>query len=264
MIVHVVCDEATLNGTAANAGCMDGHGVITDHHVRDLAARPDAVIRPMRPRTPARLASDAYRPSSALDTHVRIDNAYCVEPGCDRSAFECDLDHVAEYDRSDPERGGQTAPDGLNAKCRAGHLLKTFGDWLDDQYRDADGRLVIEFTTPEGLSIPGPAETNEDLFPPPSAALRRVLMAGGRQDDKVVRESGDSRPEDVPRLISNCWGSISGLARHLFVHGTATQTDIDRALFLPEHEPEARAFALASIRSGSAPGSFKVTPAALL
>ncbi|MDL9947759.1 M50 family metallopeptidase [Gordonia sp. ABSL11-1] len=100
--------------------------------------------------------------------------------------------------------------------------------------------------------------------PPPSAALRRVLMAGGRQDEKVVRESGDERPADVPRLISNCWGSITGLARVLFINGSATQADIDKALFLPEHEPEARAFALASIRSGSAPGSFKVTPAALL
>lgn len=100
--------------------------------------------------------------------------------------------------------------------------------------------------------------------PPTSGTLRRVLTASGREDDKIVRESGDERPADVPRLISNCWGSISGLARHLFVHGTAVQADVDRALFLPEHEPEARAFALASIRSGSAPGSFKVTPAALL
>lgn len=31
---------------------------------------------------------------------------------------------------------------------------------------------------------------------------------------------------------------------------SATQADVDRALWLPEHEPEARAFALASIRSG--------------
>ncbi|MDF3281681.1 hypothetical protein [Gordonia sp. N1V] len=99
--------------------------------------------------------------------------------------------------------------------------------------------------------------------PPTSGTLRRVLTASGREDERVVRASGDPRPEDVPRLIANCWGSISGLARHLFINGTATQADVDRALWLQEDEPEARAFALASIRSGRTPGSFKVIPALL-
>ncbi|OPX15573.1 hypothetical protein B1964_09255 [Gordonia sp. i37] len=65
----------------------------------------------------------------------------------------------------------------------------------------------------------------------------------------------------MPRLVTSCWASITGLARHLFINGTATQADVDRALWLPEHEPEARQFALASIRSGRAPGSFRITPA---
>ncbi|NED64513.1 HNH endonuclease, partial [Streptomyces sp. SID10244] len=89
---------------------------------------------------------------------------------CGTSAFDCDLDHVAEYNHTDPAVGGQTTSVNLNAKCRPGHLLKTFGDWVDDQYRDQHGRLVTEFITPEGLVIPGEAETNEDLFP----GLRRI------------------------------------------------------------------------------------------
>lgn len=101
--------------------------------------------------------------------------------------------------------------------------------------------------------------------PPTSAVLRRVLANGGREDDKVIVASGEPRPPEVPRLVASCWGTITGLARHLFIHGSATQDDVDAALFLPnrEYEPEAREFALASIRSGRVPGSFKVVPAAL-
>ncbi len=188
IVLHVVCDEGTLNGTAANAGFMDGHGVISDEHVRDIAACPDTVIKPLAPRgtaenadgtftLPAHLPSDPYRPSAALDTLVRVRDGYCVDPGCTKSAWECDLDHVSEFDHDDPERGGQTTSEDMNAKCRADHLLKTFGDWLDDQGRDADGRLFTEYITPEGLVIPGEAETNEDLFP----GLRRIRLAAPPQ-----------------------------------------------------------------------------------
>lgn len=99
--------------------------------------------------------------------------------------------------------------------------------------------------------------------PPTSAVLRRVLTASGRDDERVIVAFGEPRPAEVPRLVASCWASITGLARHLFINGAATQADVYRALWLPEHEPEARAFALASIRSGRAPGSFKITPAAL-
>ncbi|MCZ9629561.1 MULTISPECIES: hypothetical protein [Rhodococcus] len=40
--------------------------------------------------------------------------------------------------------------------------------------------------------------------PPTSSMLRRVLTASGREDEKVVRGFGDTRPEDFPRLISSC------------------------------------------------------------
>lgn len=99
--------------------------------------------------------------------------------------------------------------------------------------------------------------------PPPSSVLRHLLATAGRDDDRVIVASGEPRPPQVPRIVANCWGSITGLARKIFIDGEATQTDIDRALFLPADEPEARSFALASILSGRAPGSFKVIPAAL-
>uniref|UniRef100_UPI0020CA3198 HNH endonuclease signature motif containing protein n=1 Tax=Gordonia sp. IITR100 TaxID=1314686 RepID=UPI0020CA3198 len=227
IVIHVVTDADTLAG-GSGPGWVDGHGVISDEHVRDLAARPDATIRPVTPvRTPpsqvvaggpvvtgeggyddeptrtaniaapqqatddtggasdasteppssgmvvvypAALPGDPYRPTSACAEFVRVRDGYCTEPGCTRSAFTADVDHVAEYDHARPARGGATSSENLNAKCRPGHLHKTHGDWTDVQYRDDEGRLVTEYVTPEGFVIPGEAETLEDLFP----NLRRI------------------------------------------------------------------------------------------
>ena len=65
-----------------------------------------------------------------------------------------------------PGEGGHTSPDELGTKCRMHHNFKTFAHgWVDDQYRDNNGRLVSEVVSPEGIRFPGPAETNTDLFP---------------------------------------------------------------------------------------------------
>ena len=73
---------------------------------------------------------------------------------------------MQEYDHDNPGEGGQTSPDELGAKCRMHHNFKTFAHgWVDDQYRDNNGRLVSEVVSPEGIRFPGPAETNTDLFP---------------------------------------------------------------------------------------------------
>ncbi|GAA3715854.1 hypothetical protein [Gordonia hankookensis] len=71
--------------------------------------------------------------------------------------------------------------------------------------------------------------------------------------------AGDPRPAQVPRLVVNCWASISLLANRLYTGGSATQADVDAALQIPDDD--GRAAALAAIRSGSAPESFTITPA---
>uniref|UniRef100_UPI003D8C4357 DUF222 domain-containing protein n=1 Tax=Gordonia sp. B7-2 TaxID=3420932 RepID=UPI003D8C4357 len=192
IMVHVVCDEATLAGTADNPAFVEGHGLVSGGHVRDIAARKDSIVKPViGPQAtanpdgtftlPAHLPSDPHRPSAALDTFLRIRDGYCVDPGCVTSAWQGDGDHVAEFDHDHPERGGQTTADGMNIKCRPGHVLKTFGEWVDDQWRDCDGRLRTEYTTPEGLILPGEAETNEDLFP----GLRRIRFVAPAQGPPV-------------------------------------------------------------------------------
>ncbi|WP_167322861.1 HNH endonuclease signature motif containing protein, partial [Rhodococcoides kroppenstedtii] len=152
-------------------GFVAGLGIISGAHVRDLAADPAAIIRPLGDGTdtplPATQPADPYRPSAALDTYIRARDQYCTWPGCTRPAWDGDLDHIIEYDHHIPERGGQTSATGLGAKCRFHHLLKTFGDFVDDQYPDPDnpGRIIRTVTIPEGRTVLGPAYTGFDTHP---------------------------------------------------------------------------------------------------
>lgn len=205
VIIHVVADRATLDGTADNAGFIAGHGVITDTHVRDLAARPDAQISPIVPRgtatrpdgtvvLPAHSASDPYRPSTALDTYVRVRDGYSVIPGNATSAWNADVDHVREFDHDNPTAGGLTVPDNLNVKDRRNHLIKTNHDWLDDQWRDGNGILRQEFITPEGLVIPGEPENLEALFP----GLRRIRFEAPAQAPPATPPATTPEPDVEP------------------------------------------------------------------
>ncbi|MBD0863502.1 DUF222 domain-containing protein [Gordonia sp. zg691] len=221
VVIHVVTDASTLAG-GTGIGFVDEHGIISDEHVRDLAARDDVTVKSVTPRRtspigvvaetsavvvksaeddgeltgeeraadddvtvvyPGAQSADPYRPTTACAEFVRVRDGYCTEPGCTRSAFTADLDHVEEYDRTGPAAGGATSSENLNAKCRAGHLLKTFGDWIDLQYRDPDGRLVTEYITPEGVVLPGDAETLEDHFP----NLRRIRFEQAAQAPPTPR-----------------------------------------------------------------------------
>ncbi|GAC55224.1 DUF222 domain-containing protein [Gordonia amicalis] len=257
IVIHAVTDPATLDG-APGIAWVDGHGVISDEHIRDLAARPDAIIKPITPvRTaPIRVAAesdssagedegdaqsrqaersrpdagatgestesnsadspeaassgvvvvypgaqsaDPYRPTTACADFVRVRDGYCTEPGCAGSSFDSDLDHVTEYDHTNPTQGGDTSSENLNAKCRFGHLHKTFGDWIDVQYRDDDGHLVTEYRTPDGVVIPGDAETLEDFFP----NLRRIRYEQPPQAPPTPRViTGDDAPPPTNRLAN--------------------------------------------------------------
>ncbi|WP_020106184.1 HNH endonuclease signature motif containing protein [Nocardia sp. 348MFTsu5.1] len=225
IVLHVITDQATLEGTADNPGFLDGHGVISAAHVRDIADRTETVQRPMGNKTesaqpvvpepvqpepeptepetkpgkptvymrlpenptlgefsdrgdtvdapfaqivplPAAQPGDMYRPSVVLDSYIRIRDCYCVWPGCDKKAWGADLDHTHEYNHHNPDAGGCTHPSEMKTLCRFHHLLKTYSDWLDDQYPDPrTGRPRLIFTTPEGRSYDGPAWTGDDLFP---------------------------------------------------------------------------------------------------
>jgi hypothetical protein len=111
------------------------------------------------------IPSNPYRLSTALDAFVRIRDAYCIFPGCSRPAWRSDVDHTEEYDHENSEAGGQTCPEDTKCLCRFHHLLKSFGDWIDVQELDDEGRCRVVFISPEGDRFEGPAWTGEDLFP---------------------------------------------------------------------------------------------------
>ncbi|WP_110470285.1 HNH endonuclease signature motif containing protein [Williamsia limnetica] len=129
---------------------------------------------------------DAYRLSAALNRFVRIRDAYCTFPGCRRPAWKSEADHTDEYDHDNPDAGGQTCAEDTKCLCKFHHLLKTFGNWVDLQETDAEGRTRIVFISPEGVPFRGPAWSGEDLFP--------ALL------DMTWREPGPPRgaPPDMP------------------------------------------------------------------
>ncbi|MBY6364952.1 HNH endonuclease signature motif containing protein, partial [Rhodococcoides corynebacterioides] len=165
------CEEPVGLDTVDGVGFLAGIGIISGAHVRDLAADPRTVIRPLGDGTdtplPATQPSNPYRPSAALDAYVRARDQFCTWPGCNRPAWDGDLDHITEYDHTHPEKGGRTDATGLGTKCRFHHLLKTFGDFVDDQYPDPNNpsRLIRTITIPDGRTVLGPAFTGHDVHP---------------------------------------------------------------------------------------------------
>ncbi|MBY6350363.1 DUF222 domain-containing protein [Rhodococcoides corynebacterioides] len=181
-------------------GYIAGLGIVSGAHIRDLAADPAAVIRPLGDGTdtplPATQPADPYRPSAALNTYIRARDQYCTWPGCTTPAWDGDLDHITEYDHHNPERGGQTTATGLGAKCRFHHLLKTFGDFVDDQYPDPDhpGRIIRTFTIPEGRTVLGPAYTGHDTHPGLDMIVFGDPPGAGKKKPSTSGESEPTRP----------------------------------------------------------------------
>ncbi|MBY6350666.1 DUF222 domain-containing protein, partial [Rhodococcoides corynebacterioides] len=104
------CDEPLGLDTVDGVGFLAGIGIISGAHVRDLAADPRTMIRPLGDGTetplPATQPSNPYRPSAALDAYVRARDQFCTWPGCNKPAWDADLDHITEYDHTHPEQGG--------------------------------------------------------------------------------------------------------------------------------------------------------------
>ncbi|OBK21632.1 hypothetical protein A5634_09970 [Mycobacterium asiaticum] len=149
VIIHVIAEQATLNGTGNTAAAEIGaNGLITADLVAELAQSAHLVplIHPgYSPPEPQ------YRPSTALVDFVRARDLTCRFPGCDTAATHCDLDHTIAY-----AAGGATHAGNLKCLCRKHHLIKTFWGWRDQQL--PDGTLI--WTSPAGdthVTTPGSA-----------------------------------------------------------------------------------------------------------
>ncbi|HEY4792572.1 MAG TPA: HNH endonuclease signature motif containing protein [Mycobacterium sp.] len=148
VVIHVVAEQASVDGTGgASANVAGAEGLIPAEMVAELAKT--ARLQPVVP--PADDPEPRYVPSAKLADFVRSRDLTCRAPGCDRPAFECDLDHTRAY-----RDGGWTHASNLKALCRKHHLLKTFGGWRDKQLPDG----TVIWLLPDGgtyVTTPGSA-----------------------------------------------------------------------------------------------------------
>jgi hypothetical protein len=102
---------------------------------------------------------------------------------------------------------------------------------------------------------------------PTSAHLWRVMegcdRSDGRGDYQLLCASVGGiagAPAVVEPLLERCWPAVVKVAQQLFRTGEIFHEDVCAALEIP---PDDNGHHLALIRSGSVPGSFTVTPAAV-
>ncbi len=157
VVIHVIAEHATVDGRgSAPASVVGAEGLIAPEQVAELAgaAKRVPLIHPAdAPPEPG------YVPSTALADFVRCRDLTCRWPGCDRPAFDCDLDHTIPY-----ADGGPTHAANLKCYCRTHHLVKTFWGWRDQQL--PDGTLIL--TSPAGctyVTTPGSALLFPSLCP---------------------------------------------------------------------------------------------------
>jgi hypothetical protein len=140
VVIHVLAEEATVDGSSDKPGFLPGYGAVPAARVRELATR--AKRRPVV--VPRDRPEPQYRPSAALARFIRCRDLTCRWPGCDQPAQKCDIDHTVPYPV------GPTHPSNCKLYCRTHHLLKTFyggpGGWAERQL--PDGTMV--FTSPSG------------------------------------------------------------------------------------------------------------------
>ena len=141
VVIHVVAQDATVNGEGTTPGFVPGVGVIPPAMVREVAKT--AQLKPIVVPKDA-LAEPQYRPSTALAEFVRSRDLTCRWMGCDTPAWQADIDHTVPYPF------GPTHPSNNDCYCRFHHLMKTFhggpGGW--NVIQQPDGTIV--FTSPSG------------------------------------------------------------------------------------------------------------------
>lgn len=155
VVIHVVANQSTVDGTTPEPGAIIGTDVLIPAEL--IAQLADSArLRPLVHPGDAP-AERGYVPSRALADFVRCRDLTCRFPGCDHPATGTDLDHTIPH-----SQGGVTHASNLKCLCRFHHLVKTFWGWRDRQLPDG----TVIWTSPSGhtyVTAPGSALLFPDL-----------------------------------------------------------------------------------------------------
>ncbi len=194
VVIQVLAEQSTMNGTSEAPGYLAGFGPLPAPLLRELAGT--AKLKPLE--LPPPICEPGYRPSTALSEFVRCRDLTCRFPGCDAPAAVCQIDHTIPYPV------GPTHPSNLKLLCVFHHLLKTFyigaDGWADKQL--PDGTVIWTaptghvYTTKPGGSLFFPQlalPTGELVIPQTTGAVgnhRGVMMPTRRRtrtEDRAYR-----------------------------------------------------------------------------
>lgn len=130
-VLHLYChvDQDDLRGTGLVS--VDNYGAIVPvERVDEWAMTSGTVVRPVKViDLNSEISHDGYCPSATQHEQTAlISGGTCVYPGCTRSAWLADTEHLEAYGD-----GGSTTTSNLAKTCRSHHRLKTFGGWTYTQ-----------------------------------------------------------------------------------------------------------------------------------
>jgi hypothetical protein len=162
VVINVIAEAATVDGTSEKPGYLPGYGAIPAATVTEMAKT--ASLRPV-PSAKDLVAEPNYRPSAALTRFIQCRDLTCSFPGCDQPAINCDIDHSVPYPQ------GPTHPSNNSLKCRIHHLLKTFCGWTDLQLPDG----TIRWTSPSGRTYITPP-TGARFFPQLATPTGKLVL----------------------------------------------------------------------------------------
>jgi len=181
VVIHVLAEQATVEGTSNTPGYLPGFGILPAESVREIAT--SATLKALN--VPVGQSESGYRPSAATREFIRWRDLTCRWPGCDRPVDKCDIDHTLAWPV------GPTHPSNLKLYCSTHHLIKTFytgaGGWVDQQL--PDGTVIL--TGPTGHTYSTEAH-GASMFP-------TLAQPTGRLPVPILDEPNPHRWSMMPR-----------------------------------------------------------------
>jgi hypothetical protein len=141
-VIHVLAEQATIDGTSDTPGYLPGLAILPAESVRDLAAT--AKLKPLEVLTGA-APYPGYRPSAKTLAFIRWRDLTCRWPGCDKPVEKSDIDHTV------PWPYGPTHASNNKPYCRTHYRLARVRFSHEHRETAGEGRLLLPYLVgPQG------------------------------------------------------------------------------------------------------------------